>query len=210
MEPRVERTRILQDSPATTDRSVRAPNHANEVVIPHAGQGLPVILKNEQGRIPSCSCVPKPRGRAPASSPGPEFPGFRRQPPKGSIGPANPADEPHRTARPRLAPRSRRYACAERARKQGPGQETEPYPKRKIGARGIGRANRSRDPWPLRPSVETQVPVFLTVRALPPRLRLRAWLPACGARLRGGTLRSYRGRRRAERGRLRARRRRRG
>ena len=44
-----------------TDRSDRA-NHANEVVIPHAGQGLPVILKNEQGRIPSCVCVPKPRG----------------------------------------------------------------------------------------------------------------------------------------------------
>ncbi len=36
--------------------------HANAVVIPHAGQGLPVAVMNEQGRNPSCVCVPNPLG----------------------------------------------------------------------------------------------------------------------------------------------------
>jgi hypothetical protein len=36
--------------------------HANAVVIPQVGHGLPVILKKEQGRNPSWMCVPKPRG----------------------------------------------------------------------------------------------------------------------------------------------------
>jgi hypothetical protein len=35
---------------------------AYDVVIPHVGQGLPVILKKEQDRNPSWMCVPKPRG----------------------------------------------------------------------------------------------------------------------------------------------------
>jgi hypothetical protein len=44
-------------------RSIRPrTTHANDVVIPHVGQGLPVILKKEQERIPSWTCVPKPRG----------------------------------------------------------------------------------------------------------------------------------------------------
>jgi hypothetical protein len=44
-------------------RSIRPrTTHENDVVIPHVGQGLPVILKKEQERIPSCTCVPNPRG----------------------------------------------------------------------------------------------------------------------------------------------------
>jgi hypothetical protein len=35
---------------------------ANAVVIPHVGQGLPVVVMNEQGRNPSCVCVPNPLG----------------------------------------------------------------------------------------------------------------------------------------------------
>ena len=35
---------------------------ANAVVIPHVGQGLPVDVRNEQGRNPSCVCVPNPLG----------------------------------------------------------------------------------------------------------------------------------------------------
>jgi hypothetical protein len=48
---------------ACHERSIRPRmNHANEVVIPHVGHSLPVILRNEHGGIPSCVCVPKPRG----------------------------------------------------------------------------------------------------------------------------------------------------
>jgi hypothetical protein len=48
---------------ACHDRSILPrTTHANEVVIPHVGQSLPVIRKNEHGRIPSCVWVPKPRG----------------------------------------------------------------------------------------------------------------------------------------------------
>lgn len=48
---------------ACHERSIRPrTNHANEVVIPHVGHSLPVIRRNEQGRIPSWVCVPKPRG----------------------------------------------------------------------------------------------------------------------------------------------------
>ncbi len=37
-------------------------NHANDVVMPQAGHSRPVRVANAQGRIPSCVCVPKPRG----------------------------------------------------------------------------------------------------------------------------------------------------
>ena len=45
------------------ERSMRPrTNQANAVVMPQVGHGRPVIVAKAQGRSPSCTCVPKPRG----------------------------------------------------------------------------------------------------------------------------------------------------
>ena len=182
---------------ARHDRSIRPrPNHANEVVIPHAGQSLPVILKNEQGRIPSCVCVPKPRGSGSnflARTKIPRIPAATAKS-KHRIGQPNGSDAQDRRIKvgpPLTKTCTRRTRLKARAWK---GSRTLPetqFPgKRNCCRKPIKRATA------YDPSVYTQLATLSTLRALQPTPRPRASLPASAARPRAGTTRSYRGRRR--------------
>ena len=117
--PRMERkagqARTPPDSPAMTDRSVRAPTMQTRSSSHTSDRACPSSSKTSKAAFrAACACRSR-AGPAPASSPGPIAPGFRPPQPRASTGPANPTDEPHEVAAPRLAPRSTRHARAERA-----------------------------------------------------------------------------------------------
>jgi hypothetical protein len=126
------------DSPAKPDRSGRARPTQTKLSSRRSDRPSPSSSRTSKAAIrAACECRSR-AGPAPASSPGPIAPRFRPPLPRASTGSANPTDEPHEDAGSRLAPRSRRHARAERARKQGPGKEVAPYRKTKNRARGIG------------------------------------------------------------------------